>query len=57
MPKLGLEYIGKGFDFADNKVDNVQLVEINEKLRSHPVETVGKQLRGYMTDMKQIHTV
>ena len=57
MPKLGLEYIGKGFDFADNKADNVQLVEINEKLRSHPVETVGKQLRGYMTDMKQIHTV
>ena len=57
IPKLSLEYIGKGFEFADNKVDNVQLVEINDKLRNHPVETVGKQLRGYMTDMKQIHTV
>lgn len=57
IPKLSLEYIGKGFEFADNKVDNVQLVEINDKLRNHPVETVGKQLRGYMTDMKQIQTV
>lgn len=51
---LTLEDIGKGMDTSNNGVDNVRLIEVNEEIRSHPVEVVGKELRGYMTDMKRI---
>jgi ketol-acid reductoisomerase len=27
---------------------------VNEAIRQHPVELVGKKLRGYMTAMKKI---
>ena len=37
-----------------NGVDNAELIAVNEAIRSHPVETVGKQLRGHMTAMKRI---
>ena len=57
MPTMSTELIGKGLSLTDNKVDNVTLARANEAMRSHPVERVGKQLRGYMTDMKQIHTL
>jgi ketol-acid reductoisomerase len=57
MPNIGTDLMGKGLDNSSNQADNVQLVKVNETLRNHPVETVGKELRGYMTDMKQIHTV
>jgi ketol-acid reductoisomerase len=39
---------------GDNGVDNRELIAVNEKIRSHPVEIVGKKLRGYMTAMKRI---
>ena len=29
---------------------------VNEAIRSHPVEVVGKELRGYMTAMEKIST-
>jgi len=29
-------------------------VQINDAIRNHPVEIVGKKLRGYMTAMKRI---
>ncbi|NMP16272.1 ketol-acid reductoisomerase [Thalassotalea sp. Y01] len=51
---LTAEDIGSGLASASNGVDNVRLIEVNEAIRSHPVEVVGKQLRGYMTDMKRI---
>ncbi|WP_371187533.1 ketol-acid reductoisomerase [Thalassotalea maritima] len=51
---LSSEDIGKGLASSDNGVDNVRLIEVNEAIRSHPVEKVGKKLRGYMTDMKRI---
>jgi ketol-acid reductoisomerase len=51
---ISLEYIGKGFEEQSNGVDNARLIEVNEALRNHPVEVVGKKLRGYMTDMKKI---
>jgi len=35
-------------------VDNVELIGVNDAIRSHPVEIVGKTLRGYMTAMKRI---
>ena len=31
----------------DNGTDNAQLRDINEAIRQHPTETVGKTLRGY----------
>ncbi|WP_241625717.1 ketol-acid reductoisomerase [Rosenbergiella epipactidis] len=39
---------------TDNNVDNAQLREVNEAVRHHPIEEVGRKLRGYMTDMKSI---
>ena len=28
--------------------------KVNQAIRSHPVETIGKELRGYMTEMEKI---
>ena len=39
---------------AEGAVDNGQLRDVNEAIRSHAIEQVGKKLRGYMTDMKRI---
>ena len=39
---------------ADTTVDNQELIRVNEAIRVHPVEAVGKTLRGYMTAMKSI---
>jgi ketol-acid reductoisomerase len=50
---LSSEYIGKGLSGA-NAVDNLQLIAVNDAIRQHPVEIVGKKLRGYMTAMKRI---
>ena len=54
MPKLTTEVLGKGTGAGNASVDNMRLAEINEAISSHPVEAVGKKLRGYMTDMKRI---
>lgn len=35
-------------------VDNVQLRDVNEAIRQHPIEQIGRKLRDYMTDMKRI---
>ena len=35
-------------------VDNAQLRDVNEAIRHHAIATVGRKLRGYMTDMKRI---
>jgi ketol-acid reductoisomerase len=51
---LTLEQLGEGLSSTDNGVDNVRLIAVNEAIRSHQVEVVGKKLRGYMTDMKRI---
>ncbi len=50
---LGSDCIGKGVN-GSNSVDNQQLIAVNEAIRQHPVETVGKKLRGYMTAMQRI---
>ncbi|MDF5485319.1 hypothetical protein P3672_28965, partial [Vibrio parahaemolyticus] len=34
--------------------DNATLIAVNETIRNHPVEYIGEELRGYMTDMKRI---
>ena len=54
VSKLSLEDLGEGLASQSNGVDNVKLIEVNEAIRSHGVEVVGKELRGYMTDMKRI---
>jgi ketol-acid reductoisomerase len=53
MSKIDTDVIGKGME-GDNGVDNVELIAVNEAIRSHPVEVIGKELRGYMTAMKRI---
>lgn len=54
MSKLGSDVIGRGLAVEDNSVDNMQLVQVNDAIRNHPVEVVGRKLRGYMTAMKRI---
>ncbi|MDB6061651.1 MAG: ketol-acid reductoisomerase [Verrucomicrobiaceae bacterium] len=54
MTKINTDLIGRGLNVKDLGVDNRELIEINDVIRSHPVETVGKKLRGYMTAMKKI---
>jgi ketol-acid reductoisomerase len=53
MSKMDTDVIGVGME-GDNGVDNAELIAVNEAIRSHPVEIVGKKLRGYMTAMKRI---
>lgn len=50
---LTSDYIGKGL-VGRCGVDNLKLIAVNEAIRQHPVEIVGKKLRGYMTAMKRI---
>lgn len=54
MTKIETDVIGKGLGAAPTKIDNVALNRINEATRNHPVEKIGKVLRGYMTAMKAI---
>jgi len=48
------EMLGRELKITSNSVDNARLIQVNEMIRSHPVELIGKKLRGYMTDMKKI---
>ena len=54
MSKVDTDIIGKGLASKDNSVSNQELVRVNEEIRNHPIEIVGKKLRGYMTAMKAI---
>jgi len=53
MKKIDVDVIGKGISVADAGVDNAELIAVNESIRSHPIEVVGKRLRRYMTAMKK----
>jgi ketol-acid reductoisomerase len=53
MSNIDTDVIGRGIE-GDNGVDNAELIAVNEAIRVHPVEIVGKKLRGYMTAMKRI---
>ncbi|MDU3067615.1 MAG: NADP-dependent ketol-acid reductoisomerase [Escherichia coli] len=52
MAELQPGDLGKAI--PEGAVDNAQLRDVNEAIRSHAIEQVGKKLRGYMTDMKRI---
>ncbi len=54
MKGMRSDVIGKGLDVADNAVDNARLIDVNDAIRSHPVEAIGGVLRGHMADMKRI---
>jgi len=54
MPNVGSDVIGKGLQSKSSSVDNVTLVQVNDAIRNHPIEYIGEELRGYMTDMKRI---
>ena len=54
MKKIDIDVIGKGLKLADEGVDNAELIAVNEAIRSHPIEVVGKKLRSYMTAMKKV---
>ena len=54
MKKVDTDVIGKGLQLADEGVDNAELIAVNEAIRSHPIEVVGKKLRSYMTAMKKV---
>jgi len=56
MAQQGTDVIGTKFNQTSNSVDNRALNAVNEEIRSHPVEIVGKELRGYMTAMEKIAT-
>merc|ERR1719310_2440965 len=47
---IGTKYNKDGY----NGVDNRQLNAVNAAIREHPVEVIGKKLRGYMTAMEKI---
>lgn len=51
MKNIDTELIGKGLQLPDNGVDNAELIAVNERLRNHPIEIVGRRLRTYMTTM------
>ncbi|MDA7716570.1 ketol-acid reductoisomerase [Flavobacteriaceae bacterium] len=51
--KIDLKHIGKPYIHA-KQIDNTRLIEVNELIRSHPVEVIGKKLRTSMTSMKKI---
>jgi ketol-acid reductoisomerase len=53
MSKVDTDVIGKGME-GDTGVDNQELIAVNDAIRNHPVEVVGKTLRGHMTAMKSI---
>jgi len=47
------KHIGKPF-LHSKQIDNTELIKVNEIIRSHPVELIGKKLRSSMTSMKTI---
>ena len=56
MKKVNTDVIGKPYA-SSNAVDNLELIAVNDVIRTHPIETTGKVLRSAMTAMKVIKTV
>ncbi|MEN9580016.1 MAG: hypothetical protein RJA70_3025, partial [Pseudomonadota bacterium] len=54
MKKVDTDVIGKRYGTGANGVDNWELIAVNAAIQSHPVEVIGKEMRGYMTAMKAI---
>jgi len=54
MKNVEVDVIGKAYAEGENGVDNKKLIDINEIIRYHPIETIGYELRVSMTAMKKI---
>ena len=55
MENLEPNVVGRPFA-SSNAVDNVDLIAVNNAIRNHPIEDVGKRLRSAMTAMKALRT-
>lgn len=55
MKNVDSKTIGKSFS-TSNAIDNQELIAVNDAIRNHPIETVGKRLRAAMSAMKTIKT-
>lgn len=55
MKSVDTSVIGASFS-KSNAVDNVELIQVNDAIRSHKIEAVGRRLRDAMTEMKTIKT-
>ncbi|MEL0645453.1 MULTISPECIES: ketol-acid reductoisomerase [unclassified Olleya] len=53
MKTVKTDIIGKSFSVTTG-VDNIELIAVNDAIRNHPIEAVGKRLRAAMTAMKII---
>jgi ketol-acid reductoisomerase len=53
MTKIETKHIGSTHS-ENNNIDNQELIKINDIIRNHPVEIIGKELRSSMTAMKKI---
>lgn len=55
MSKIDSNVIGKNFNEGkDGHVDNLELIQVNDEIRFHPVELIGAELRSAMEEMKAI---
>merc|ERR1712232_504236 len=54
MKTVDIDVIGTKYNKGDAGIDNQKLVAVNEAISNHPVEVIGRELRTYMTDMKNI---
>ena len=45
-----------GLGGYDQSVENKTLIKVNQAIAQHPIESVGRRLRGAMTDMKTLNT-
>ena len=54
MKHISTDVIGTAYASHESGVDNQKLIEVNEIIRNHPVERIGKELRRSMTAMKKL---
>ncbi|MBL6647195.1 MAG: ketol-acid reductoisomerase [Flavobacteriaceae bacterium] len=54
MKQIDTDVIGTSYKSHESGVDNQKLIHVNETIRNHPVEVIGKELRASMTAMKKI---
>ncbi len=55
MESLDVNVVGRPFS-KTNATDNLELIAVNDAIRNHPIESVGKRLRAAMKAMKVIKT-
>ena len=54
MKNIDNSVIGTIYSPNSNGVDNKKLIKVNDMIRNHPIEKIGKTLRASMTAMKRI---